>query len=159
MVVATALFVVPARINVPCFRSSAVILSPLPRWIPRPTIDRLISVRDRSDATFMFAENSGRTRQRLITIFVLRDLSLPKPPPLRESLSSVAVSSFTSSSSCSSSPSTSLFVVVLALFYSSSYSRAQFCVLLPPVTLAENNNNICSPPLDKGRQWFVPCCS
>lgn len=50
------------------------------------------------------------------------------------------------------SPSTSLFVVVLALFYFSSYSRVQFCVLLPPVTLAENNNNICSPPLDKGRQ-------
>jgi len=33
----------------------------------------------------------------------------------------------------------------------SSYSHTQFCVLLPPVTHAENNNNICSAPLDKGR--------
>lgn len=37
------------------------------------------------------------------------------------------------------SPFTSLFVVVLALFYFSSYSRAQFCVLLPPVTLASDS--------------------
>lgn len=47
-------------------------------------------------------------------------------------------------------------VVVVALFYFSSYSHAQFCVLLPPVTLAENNNKICSLPLVHGRRWFIP---
>lgn len=42
------------------------------------------------------------------------------------------------------------FCCVVVLLYFSSY--AQFCVLLPPVTLAENNNNICSLPTDKGRR-------
>lgn len=48
VVVATALFVIPARINVPCFRSSAVILPPLQQWIPRLMIARSIPARDRS---------------------------------------------------------------------------------------------------------------
>lgn len=84
-------------------------------------------------------------------------------PPLKTiSSSEISQPPFLPSLSCSSSsPFISLFIVavVVMLFYFSSYSRIQFCVLLPPVTLAENNNNICSPPMNKERQWFDPCCS
>lgn len=80
----------------------------------RRSIDRSIDrfPRTRSIRRLRYAENSGRARQRLITISVLRDLSLlsQKSPPFRESLSSDAVSSFSSSpSSSSSSPFTSLW--------------------------------------------------
>lgn len=96
-----------------------VILPPLPRWIPRPTIARSILARDRSDVTL--AENSGRARQRLITISVSRDLSL-----LSKTTSSSRITLFSRrslpsplpspSSSSSSSPFTSLFVVLLYYF-------------------------------------------
>jgi len=156
VIVATTLFVVPARINVSCFRSSAVILPPFPRWIPRPTIDRLIPARDRSDDYVR-----GELRQSSSTAH--HNFHLARSVPLKTiSSSEISQPPFLPSLSCSSSsPFTSLFIVavVVMLFYFSSYSRIQFCVLLPPVTLAENNNNICSPPMNKERQWFDPCCS
>lgn len=96
-------------------------------------------------------------------IFVRKRTSLLRAPPS----SSAAIASFSVSSSSSplpfsSSPSpppfTSFFrfffcfvLFRFALFRLLRYftlallSRAQFCVLLPPVTLAENNNNAFVP--------------
>lgn len=49
--IATALFVVPARINVLRFWSSVVILPPFSRWIPRRSIDRFPRIIDSTRIT------------------------------------------------------------------------------------------------------------
>lgn len=102
----------------PCFRLSAVhVLLPLPRWIPS---DWSIDWFPRAiDPTFTYAENSAQSsRQRLSSQFPSREIYPFRQKPLlpRESLSSVAVSFFSSSPSSSfSSPFTSLSVVVVAV--------------------------------------------
>lgn len=124
-------------------------------------IDRSISAYNRFDANYV-AKNFGRARQRLITISVSRDHYSPylsfclknyllfmnhplqSPPLILLLLFPLLLSLFF----------LLLLWLLLRYFNFSSYSRAQFCVLLPPVTLAENNNKICSPSLDQGRRWF-----
>jgi len=63
----------------------------------------------------------------------------------------------------SSSSFTALFVAVLWLLWryftlalTLNTQYAQFCVLLPLDTLAENNKNICSPPSDQEAMMVYP---
>lgn len=133
--------------------------------IARPTIDRFSRIIDSTLRREELGQSSSTAHHnfRLTRLlFILSISSSQKLPPFCKLPSLTAAAS---SSSFVSSPSfTFLFVavvVVVALFYFSSYSHAQFCVLLPPVTLAENNNKICSLPLVHGRRWgsAMPCSS
>lgn len=78
------------------------------------------------DPTITFAENSGRARQRLITISILRDLSLQKPSPLRKFLSRRFFLLFS-------------FLFLLFSFYLSFYCCCScYVILLLALTLAFN---------------------
>lgn len=149
-----------------CFRSDQRSLFPIIRrhLSSSPTMnpkadDRSIDSRARSIRRLHYAENFGRARQQLITISVkARSISPLKSHPVsRITLFKCCFFLLFFSFFLLLFASLPLFdVVVVVLFYFRSYSRAQFCVLLPPVTLAENNNNICSRPLDKGRDYDSP---
>lgn len=144
----------PLELTFPCFRSSAARHPSSSSTMNPKADDRTIDPRARSIPRYA----RGELRQSSSTAH--HNFRLARSiPPLKNYLLFAnhslqpPLSSFSSSFTFFFLLLFSLylsFCCVVVLLYFSSY--AQFCVLLPPVTLAENNNNICSLPTDKGRR-------
>lgn len=160
VVVATALFVVPARNNVPRAWSSTA-SSTRDESKGRRSID--LRAWDRSDITLRrtpaeLVDGSSQFPSRE-TIVSTRLISTNHLFLFAEPLFFSRRRRFLFSSPLPLYRSFLLFLwlwcyFTLALTLNTQY--AQFCVLLPPVTLAENNKNICSPPSGQGATMIYP---